>query len=148
MSWRHASAGLVVYNKRILAIESTSVNDIHIKSNVTSQASKTFDIRSHSCGIARISTYLRCLRSSWYWSRWNRDSSASVVTGLTTVVPYLAGERYFSSLHNPLSLMLPDREADHSPPSSFEVKWWSYTSTSVCIFMAQCLMKYRNSFRF
>jgi hypothetical protein len=36
------------------------------------------------------------------------------------------------------------READHSPPSSAEVKnEWSYTSTPRYIFMAWCLVKHR-----
>jgi hypothetical protein len=38
----------------------------------------------------------------------------------------------------------PEREADHSSPSSAEVKnAWSYTSTLSYIFMAWCLVKYR-----
>jgi hypothetical protein len=36
---------------------------------------------------------------------------------------------------------LPGREADQSPPTSAEVKkMWLYTSTSSCVFMAQCLI--------
>jgi len=36
----------------------------------------------------------------------------------------------------------PEREADHSPPSSAEVRnAWSYTSTSQYVFMAWCLVK-------
>jgi hypothetical protein len=43
----------------------------------------------------------------------------------------------------------PGREADHSPPSSVEVKnVWSYTYTSPYVFMAWCLVKRRNSFTF
>jgi hypothetical protein len=39
------------------------------------------------------------------------------------------------------------READHSPPSSAEVKnAWSYTSTPHYIFMAWCLVKHRDNF--
>jgi hypothetical protein len=39
------------------------------------------------------------------------------------------------------------READHSPPSSAEVKnAWSYTSTPQYAFMAWCLVKHRDSF--
>jgi hypothetical protein len=38
-------------------------------------------------------------------------------------------------------------EADHSPPSSAEVKVvWSFTSSSSCIFMSWCLVKHRDSF--
>jgi hypothetical protein len=41
----------------------------------------------------------------------------------------------------------PGREADHSPPSSAEVKnVWSYTSTPQHVFMAWCLVKHRNYF--
>jgi hypothetical protein len=39
----------------------------------------------------------------------------------------------------------PRREADHSPPSSAEVKnVWSYTSTPHYVFMAWCLVKHFN----
>jgi hypothetical protein len=38
----------------------------------------------------------------------------------------------------------PGREADHSPPSSPEVKnTWGYTAISPYVFMAWCLVKYR-----
>jgi hypothetical protein len=41
----------------------------------------------------------------------------------------------------------PGREADHSPPSSAEVKnAWSYTSTLHYVFMAWCLVKQRDNF--
>jgi hypothetical protein len=41
------------------------------------------------------------------------------------------------------------REANHSPPSSAEVKnAWSYTSTPQYPFMASCLVKHRNNFIF
>jgi len=37
--------------------------------------------------------------------------------------------------------------ADHSPSSSAEIKnMWSYTSIPQYIFMAQCLVKYRDNF--
>jgi hypothetical protein len=40
-------------------------------------------------------------------------------------------------------------EADHSPPSSAEVKnSWSYTSTPQYVFMAWCLLKHRDNFTF
>jgi hypothetical protein len=43
----------------------------------------------------------------------------------------------------------PGREADHSPPSSAEVKnAWSYTSTLQYAFMAWCLVKHRDNFSF
>jgi hypothetical protein len=43
----------------------------------------------------------------------------------------------------------PGREADHSPPSSAEVKnAWSYTSTPQYVFMAWCLVKHRDIFTF
>jgi hypothetical protein len=43
----------------------------------------------------------------------------------------------------------PGREADHSPPSSAEVKnVWRYTSTPPYVFMAWCLVKQRDNFTF
>jgi hypothetical protein len=43
----------------------------------------------------------------------------------------------------------PGREADHSPPSSVEVKnAWSYTSAPQYVFMALCLVKHRDNFTF
>jgi hypothetical protein len=48
-----------------------------------------------------------------------------------------------------LGVKRPGREADHSPPSSTEVKIaWSYTSTPQYVFMAWCLVKYRDNFTF
>jgi hypothetical protein len=41
------------------------------------------------------------------------------------------------------------READHSPPSSVEIKnAWSYTSSPQRVFMAWCLVKHRDNFTF
>jgi hypothetical protein len=88
----------------------------------------------------------------------SRSSSASVVTtGRTTGVQFPAGAitGFFSLRHRvqtssgaqPASIQQiqedftpevkrPGREADHSPPSSAEVKnAWSYTSTSPYVFM-------------
>jgi hypothetical protein len=46
-----------------------------------------------------------------------------------------------------LGVKRPGREADHSPPSSAEVKnTWSYTSTPTYVFMAWCLAKHRDNF--
>jgi hypothetical protein len=43
----------------------------------------------------------------------------------------------------------PEREADHSPPSSAEVKnTWNYTSTPQCVFLAWCLVRHRDNFIF
>jgi hypothetical protein len=43
----------------------------------------------------------------------------------------------------------PGREADHSPPSSDEVKnAWSYTATPQYAFMVSCLVKHRDNFTF
>jgi hypothetical protein len=40
-------------------------------------------------------------------------------------------------------------EADHSPPSSAEVKnEWNYTSIPQYVFMAWCLLKHRGNFTF
>jgi hypothetical protein len=48
-----------------------------------------------------------------------------------------------------LGVKRPGREADHSPPSSAEVKnAWSYTSTPQYVFMAWCLVKHRDNFIF
>jgi hypothetical protein len=48
-----------------------------------------------------------------------------------------------------LGVKPPRREANHSPPSSTEVKnEWSYTSTLQYIFMARCLVKYKDNFTF
>jgi len=42
---------------------------------------------------------------------------------------------------------LPAREANNSPPSRAEVKnEWNYTSTPQYVFMAWCLIKYRDNF--
>jgi hypothetical protein len=46
-----------------------------------------------------------------------------------------------------LGVKRPGREADHSAPSSAEVKnAWSYTSTPQYVFMAWCLVKHRDNF--
>jgi hypothetical protein len=46
-----------------------------------------------------------------------------------------------------LGVKRPEREDDHSPPSSAEVKnAWSYTSTPQYVFMVWCLVKHRDNF--
>jgi hypothetical protein len=48
-----------------------------------------------------------------------------------------------------LGVKRPWREADHSPPSSAEVKiTWSYTFIPKYVFMAWCLVKHRDNFNF
>jgi hypothetical protein len=48
-----------------------------------------------------------------------------------------------------LGVKWPGPEADHSPPSSAEVKnAWSYTSTPQYVFMAWCLVKHTDKFTF
>jgi hypothetical protein len=48
-----------------------------------------------------------------------------------------------------LGIKRPGREADHSLPSSSQVKnAWSYTSTPQYVFMAWCLFKRRGNFAF
>jgi hypothetical protein len=43
----------------------------------------------------------------------------------------------------------PEREADHSPPSSVEVKnMWSYTASLPYAFRAWCLVKHGDNFTF
>jgi hypothetical protein len=59
-------------------------------------------------------------------------------------VSYPTGTRYpFPGVKRPA------READHSPPSSAEVKnAWSYNSTPQYVFIAWCLVKHRDNFTF
>jgi hypothetical protein len=48
-----------------------------------------------------------------------------------------------------LGIKQPGHEANHSPPSSAEVEnAWSHTSTPQYVFMAWCLVKYRDNFTF
>jgi hypothetical protein len=48
-----------------------------------------------------------------------------------------------------LGIKWPEREANHSPPTNAEVKkTWVYTSTLPYMFMAWCVVKYGDSFRF
>jgi hypothetical protein len=48
-----------------------------------------------------------------------------------------------------LKVKRPKSEADHSPPSSAEIKnAWSYTSIPQYVFMAWCLVKHRDNFTF
>jgi hypothetical protein len=48
-----------------------------------------------------------------------------------------------------LGVKRPEREADHSPPSSAEVKnSWSYTATAQYVFMAWCLVNHKDNFTF
>jgi hypothetical protein len=63
------------------------------------------------------------------------------------MVPYKKGRIQW--VPGPLSLGIkrPGREADHSPPSSAEVKnTWSYTSTPQYVLVAWCLVKHRGTF--
>jgi hypothetical protein len=57
---------------------------------------------------------------------------------------YRMGSRRFL-----LVVKWPGSEADHSPPSSAEVKnAWSYSSTPYYVFMEWCLVKHRHNFTF
>jgi hypothetical protein len=48
-----------------------------------------------------------------------------------------------------LGVKRPERETDHSPPFSAEVKYaWSYASTPQYVFIAWCLDKHRDNFTF
>jgi hypothetical protein len=48
-----------------------------------------------------------------------------------------------------LGIKQPGRKSDHSPPSSVKVKnAWSYTATPQYVFMAWCLVKNRDNFKF
>jgi hypothetical protein len=104
--------------------------------------------------------FLKCAAISRWWSRIAQRYSAALRTGWSGVrVPI--GAENFSPNHrvqngsgaHPASyptgtrgsfpwLKRPGREADHSPPSSAEVKnAWSYTSTPHYAFIAWCLVK-------
>jgi hypothetical protein len=51
------------------------------------------------------------------------------------------------AMDSSLEVKRPRREADHSPPSNAEVKTaWSYTSTPQSVYVAWCLVKYRDNF--
>jgi hypothetical protein len=102
-----------------------------------------------------------------------RDSSVGIALGYGlddrgSRVRFSAGAGNFS-LHHPvqngsgptkppiqwvsralsLGVKRPGREADHSPPSSAEVKnAWSYTSTPQYVFMVWCLVTHRDNFTF
>jgi hypothetical protein len=98
----------------------------------------------------------------------SRDGSVGIALGYWlddrgSKVPFLAGAGNFSLHHRvqngsgaqwlpgalSLGINVPGREADHSPPSSAEVKnEWSYTSTPQHSFMTWCLFKHRNNFIF
>jgi len=83
---------------------------------------------------------------------------------MTTGVPFPAGAGIFLfstasrlvAWHNQrvsetlsLGVQRPGYEADHSPPSSVEVKnAWTYTSIPQYVFMARCLVKHRDNFTF
>jgi hypothetical protein len=80
-----------------------------------------------------------------------RDSSVGIVTGYRlddrgVGVPVLVGSRSaLGSTQPPIQwvpgALSPGREADHSPPTSAEVKkTWVYTSTPPHAFMAYCLI--------
>jgi hypothetical protein len=101
---------------------------------------------------------------------WIRGSSVSMVTRLRAGRPGLISryrEEVFlfatvvfniGSGANPVSYPVgtrtpspgvkwPGRKADHSRPSSADVKnAWSYTSTLPYVIMARCLVKYRGNF--
>jgi hypothetical protein len=103
----------------------------------------------------------------------SRDSSVGIALGYGlddqgSRVRYPAGAGNFSLHHrvqngsgaHPASYTMgtrdsfpgvkrPGREADHSPPSSAEVKnAWSYISTPQYAFMAWCLVKHMDNFTF
>jgi hypothetical protein len=54
---------------------------------------------------------------------------------------------WYASYPRSTGIKRPEREADHSPPSSAEVKnTWSYTSTPQYVFVAWCLVGHRDNF--
>jgi hypothetical protein len=58
-------------------------------------------------------------------------------------VKKVQGQLYFT-FTLPVSRLAVGHEADHSPPSTAEVKSeWSYASTPSYVFIAQCLVKHR-----
>jgi hypothetical protein len=96
----------------------------------------------------------------------NRRSSVTMVTMLLCGRPenrgsILGRDERFSLLHcvwtgsgahlayykMGTEVTRPEREPDHSPPTSAEVKnAWSYTATPPYVFMALCLVKYKDNF--
>jgi hypothetical protein len=63
-------------------------------------------------------------------------------TALSQPTSYSMGSGYFYP-----GIKRPEREADHSPPSSFKVNnAQNYSSTPTYIFMALCLVKRRDTF--
>jgi hypothetical protein len=84
---------------------------------------------------------------------WCSEKSA----GTTLPLPYSCHRLKTGSGAHPASypvstgdtLKRPELEADHSPPSSAEVKYaLSYTSTPMYVFMAWCLVKHRKTLPF
>jgi hypothetical protein len=97
-----------------------------------------------------ISRYSACLRSG----RSGFDSQRGLGIFLFNAASRTAlGPTQPPILRPPEALSLEvrrtEREADHSPPSSAEVKnAWCYTSTHQYVFMAWCLVKHMDYFTF
>jgi hypothetical protein len=132
---------------------------------VPSQGSEVYNPKFRSRGdyAPRLVPKIKCFKSS--------DSSVGIATGLQAGrsgfrVRFPAGARNLSLHHRvqtssrahsapiewvpgalSLGVKRPRGEAEHSPPSSAEVKnAWSYNFTPQYAFMAWCLVKHRDTF--
>jgi len=126
-----------------------------------------FQFLSYTCAVRMINLLVSSSQETHTW-RYS-DYFLSRPTKLIHIwVRFLAGARKYPRQHHvqpalrptqppvkwvlgALSLVVkrPRCEADHSPPSSVEVKnAWSYTLTPIYAFMAWCIVKHRNNFTF
>jgi hypothetical protein len=82
------------------------------------------------------------------YSRWGLEIFLFITASRTALGPTQPPIQWVPGALS-LGVKRPGREADHSPPSSAEVKnAWSYTSTPKYVFMAWCLVKHRDNFTF
>jgi hypothetical protein len=117
--------------------------------------------KPHNCLSSPVSCWIICVITSSS----SRDSSAGIAASYLLDSRgigdwFLAATKYvFPTSSGPAlgptqppiqwvpGALSPGREADHSPPSSAEVKRiWIHTSTSPWVLMAWCLIKQRDNF--
>jgi hypothetical protein len=102
---------------------------------------------------------MQLLATSYFVSCYyrSRDSAVGIAIGYGMDDPGVGvrvpvGSRIFSPprrLNRLWGVKRQGREADHSPPTSAEVKkTWIYTSTPPYALMAQCLVKHSDNFTF